>query len=189
MTDDSAHFQSIPWVAQLLRDDSFVTTPFRSRIVKSSTEDSLYSTTINSPSTISATLTQYRRAPPSRKPLSPSAIPTDELRIFVTLGSDLNGYPGVLHGGMVATLLDEAMGYILSLNITTGEFGQVGPVTAYLNIKFVRPVITPGTVVVSGKIAEVKDNKKWKINGDIRDKDGTVLAEAECLYIQTRSKL
>ncbi|KAL2822823.1 HotDog domain-containing protein [Aspergillus cavernicola] len=195
--EPSSHFQSIPWVSHLLNDPLFTTIPIPSRITKSSTEDSFFSTTLNSASTIAACLMQYRRpsspSPSTKTPSSPNAIPTTELRIFCTLGAALNGYPGVLHGGMVATLLDEAMGLILSLKLGGGEPGQEGPVTAYLNTRFVRPVVTPGTVVVSGRIVEIKGDRKWKIVGDIRDGEGDgdagVLAEAECLYILPRSKL
>ncbi|KAL4922425.1 hypothetical protein BDW62DRAFT_207707 [Aspergillus aurantiobrunneus] len=184
--NDTSHFESIPWVAQLLRDNDFITTPIPSRVFKPTTEDSFFSTTINSPSTISACLMQYRRPLPNSKPFSPKAIPTTELRKFCTLGTDLNGYPGVLHGGMVATLLDECMGLILSLSLFGAEPGMEGPVTAYLNMKFVGPVLTPGTVLVSGRIIEAKENRKWMIVGDIRDENGAVLAEAECLYILPR---
>ncbi|KAL2811479.1 hypothetical protein BJX63DRAFT_422323 [Aspergillus granulosus] len=176
MADDTAHFQSIPWVAALLRDPTFTTTPFPSRVFKSSTEDSFFATTINTPTTISACLTQYRTPPPNAKPFRPNAIPTNEIRTFATLGSDLNGWPGVLHGGMVATLLDECMGLILSYRLGGGESGQEGPFTAFLNIKFLRQVITPGTVVVSTRITE-EEIRKWKIEGDIRDGEGTNATE------------
>ncbi|KAL3470772.1 HotDog domain-containing protein [Aspergillus californicus] len=186
MAGNTPNFQSIPWVAALLRDNAFITTAIPSRTVKSTTEDSFFSTTLNSPSTISQCLLQYRHPSPSATRFSRNAIPTNEIRIFCTLGSDLNGYPGVLHGGMVATLLDECMGLILSLSLGGGEPGMEGPVTAYLNTRFIEPVSTPGTVMVSGRITEAKENRKWKIEGDIKDENGTVLAEADCLYILPR---
>jgi acyl-coenzyme A thioesterase PaaI-like protein len=186
MADDITHFRSIPWVSDLLNDPTFVTHPIPSRKIKASTEDSLFSTTLNSRSTISSCLLQYRISPANATPLYRNAIPTNEVRIFCTLGSDLNGYPGILHGGIVATLLDEFMGLILSMSRAGGEPGMEGPVTAYLNTRFVRPVMTPGTVVVSGRIVEAKEERKWKIVGNIKGEDGKVLAEAECLYILPR---
>ncbi|KAL5050660.1 hypothetical protein BDW71DRAFT_104576 [Aspergillus fruticulosus] len=186
MADDISHFQSIPWVSDLLADPSFKTHPIPSRTFKASTEDSLFSTTLNSRSTISSCLLQYRLPPANTTPLHRNAIPTNEVRIFCTLGSDLNGYPGILHGGIVATLLDEFMGLILSMSRGGGAPGMEGPVTAYLNTKFVRPVVTPGTVVVSGRIVEAKEERKWEIVGDIKGEDGKILAEAECLYILPR---
>ncbi|KAL4978779.1 hypothetical protein BDW66DRAFT_157980 [Aspergillus desertorum] len=172
MADDISHFQSIPWVSDLLADPSFRTHPIPSRTFKASTGDSLFSTTLNSRSTISSCLLQYLHPPPNITPLYRNGIPTNEVRIFCTLGSDLNGYPGVLHGGIVATLLDECMGLILITSRGDGKPDIKGPVTAYLNTRFVRPVVTPGTVVVSGRIVEAKEERKWQIKGDIKGEDG-----------------
>ncbi|KAI9370069.1 hypothetical protein BJX61DRAFT_535956 [Aspergillus egyptiacus] len=178
--DDTPHFQSIPWVADLLRDNNYITTPtIPSRTVKPSMEDSFFATTINTPSTISAFLMQYRRpspSPPTKKEgkEEKEETRTTETRLFCTLGPALNGYPGVLHGGVAASLLDEAMGLILSLSLGYGRPGTKGPVTAYLNTRFVRPVQTPGTVVVSARIVESVQGRKWKIVGEIRDSEGAV---------------
>ncbi|KAL4929031.1 PaaI family thioesterase [Aspergillus undulatus] len=186
MTDDTRHFTSIPWVSTLLTDKNYITTPAPSRLFKSTTEDSFYSTTLNTPGTISHCLAQYRRPPQDAVPYQPGAIPTSEIRIFCTLGSDLNGYPGILHGGMVSSLLDECMGLVLSFRLGGGMPGQEGPVTAYLSTKFKGPVRTPGVVVVSGWIVEMKENRKWLLKGNIRDHEGRILAEAECLYVLPR---
>ena len=112
-TNDPTPFQSIPWITTLLKDPTYKTLTIPSRTTKSSTEDSLFSKTINTPTTISACLSQYRPPPPASAPDQTQA---EELRLFFLLGSDLNGYPSILHGGIVAALLDEATGLLLSLN-------------------------------------------------------------------------
>lgn len=116
--------------------------------------------------------------------------------MFFLVGSDLNGYPGVLHGGIVATLLDEVTGLLLSLQGHVGDAStreakdaQPGPVTAYLNTKFIGPVPTPGAILVQARMIEVKENRKWRIEGQIRDGKGLVLAEAEALYVKPRAKI
>jgi acyl-coenzyme A thioesterase PaaI-like protein len=202
-TNDPNPFQSIPWISTLLEDTSFVTLTIPSRTNKSSTEDSLFSKTLNSETTLSACLSQYR-APRNTKskstPSSPQSTTTstlaEELRLFFILGSDLNGYPGILHGGIVAALLDEATGLLLSLNGHVGDASireakdaQPGPVTAYLNTKFLRPVPTPGAILVQARMIEVKEDRKWRIEGVIRDGEGVVLAQAEALYIRPRAKI
>ncbi|KAL4942589.1 hypothetical protein BDV06DRAFT_222028 [Aspergillus oleicola] len=201
--DDTPHFTSIPWVASLLHDRSFITVPisYRTKTRKLPNEDRLFSTTLNTPSTIAKHLAQYRIPPnlPQAQEETQTqiqdersnCIQTDEIRIFVTLGSDLDGYADVLHGGMVSTLLDETMGLILVLCLSGSGHGQTAgmerpPVTAYLNTRFLAPVITPGTFVVSGKVESVIEGRKWKIRGDIRDGEGRVLADAECLYVAPR---
>lgn len=56
--------------------------------------------------------------------------------LVVDVPSIFNGMPGILHGGIVASLLDEAMWY--------AAFGQgLVTVTASLEVRFVRPV-APG---------------------------------------------
>ncbi|KAL4953675.1 hypothetical protein BDW69DRAFT_205689 [Aspergillus filifer] len=207
-SDDTPHFTSIPWVSSLLRDTSFKTIPisYRTQSRKLPHEDRLFSTTLNTPGTIAHYLAQYRPKP-TANPVSQAQkekkvlderhiqIPTSEIRLFVTLGAELDGYADVLHGGMVSTLLDEVMGLILVLSLTGQEergsqtIGETkAPVTAYLNTRFLAPIGTPGTYVVGGRVERVVGGRKWEIKGDIRDGEGRVLADAECLYVSPRSR-
>lgn len=200
MDKDISHFQSIPWVAALLRDPAFANREFPSRIIKETTEDAFYARTLNSPGTISACLLQYRipelLSGSSGSDSGSSTSNVTELRSFFTLGSDMNGYPGTLHGGMVATLLDECTGLLLMVrgdvadNTTRPDSNLFSvPVTAYLNTKFRRPVPTPGTVVVYTKLIEATESKKWKIQADICDHKGRVLATGECLFVRVKAKI
>ncbi|BDD60782.1 hypothetical protein MPDQ_004684 [Monascus purpureus] len=190
--DEISLFQSIPWISNLLRDDSFETIATPSRQPKPTTEDSFFSNTLNSPTTISACLTQYRKP---QSPQSSSTANVEELRTFCTLGQDVNGYPGTLHGGVVAALLDETMGLLIMIR---GEGGDAStrdsnlsqtPVTAYLNIRFLRPIATPGTIVVSAQLKEAIEDRKWTIEAAIRDEKGRTLATGECLFVRIRSRL
>lgn len=192
-TNDPTPFQSIPWITTLLEDPTYKPFTIPSRTTKPSTEDSLFSKTLNTPTTLSACLGQYR--PPPHAP-APGQTQAEELRLFFLLGSDLNGYPGILHGGIVAALLDEATGLLLSLNGHVGDAStreakdaQPGPVTAYLNTRFLQPVVTPGAILVTARMVEDKESRKWRIEGVVRDGEGVVLAEAEALYIRPRAKI
>ncbi|KAJ5491198.1 hypothetical protein N7539_002765 [Penicillium diatomitis] len=209
-TDDPTVFNSIPWVSALLHDKSFVTYTIPSRTVKPSTEDNLFSKTLNTSTTFSACLSQYRRpsglgTEPSTTDFEPNtdthpssspSSPITELRMFFMLGSDLNGYPGILHGGIAATLLDECTGLLLALNgqvgdaVTRQEPGsRPGPVTAYLNTRFLRPVPTPGVVMVQARMVEGEGDRKWRIEGRLVDGEGLALVEAEALYVRPRSRI
>ncbi|KAJ5166803.1 uncharacterized protein N7482_005584 [Penicillium canariense] len=201
-TDDPTPFQAIPWVSNLLKDESFITLSIPSRTPKSSTEDSLFSKTLNSSTTLSACLSQYRRPPhltPSKHAQSAhgtTPIGTEELRTFWIVGSDLNGYPGILHGGIAATLMDEVTGLLLTINGNVGDASlreakdaDPGPVTAYLNTNFLRPILTPGAILVQARMKEMKENRKWRIEAQICDSEGQVLATAEALFIKLRSKI
>lgn len=196
--DDIARYRSIPWVSRLLQDASFVTVPSTGRETKASTEDSLFTVTLKSDTTLSGYLVQYRR--PS---VLPNSISTDspgnieEIRMFLILGDDMNGYPGVLHGGIVATILDECLGLLLVLRnkykAATDDNIAHEPsqktVTAYLNTNFVRPVPTPGAIVIYANLEESKEQRKWKIKGRICDEADQILATADCLYVRSRSKI
>ncbi|CRG86902.1 hypothetical protein PISL3812_03915 [Talaromyces islandicus] len=197
MDADISHFQSIPWVSALLRDPAFANHAIPSRTVKESTEDAFYARTLNSPETIKACLMQYRIPESSSSPSGSSGTSNvQELRTFFTLGSDMNGYPGTLHGGMIATLVDECTGLLLMMrgdvaDDTTRSDNNLSsvPVTAYLNTKFRRPVPTPGTIVVYTKLLEVSGSNKWKIQADLQDHKGRVLASGESLFVRTKAKI
>lgn len=61
--------------------------------------------------------------------------------------------------------------------------------TAYLNTTFLRPVPTPGAIVVQARMIEVKEDRKWRVEGVIRDGEGVALAQAETLHIKPRAKI
>src|ERR1700722_2511562 len=52
----------------------------------------------------------------------------DEAVLRTTLGPAFEGAPGRAHGGTVAALIDEVMGFVLSINATTAYTGRL-PVT------------------------------------------------------------
>jgi uncharacterized protein (TIGR00369 family) len=100
----------------------------------------------------------------------------------------LNGYPRVCHGGIVATILDEVLSILVS--VCRRAQGQHGDnVTAYLNVTYVKPVPTPGVLLVKGKIHKIERRKNFA-NGEIVNEQGVVLAKAEGLFVSVhREKL
>lgn len=66
------------------------------------------------------------------------------------LGSDYESFPGILHGGVVTTILDESMGRAV--------FWSLGApaVTVGLRVRFVSPVEASKIYVVRGKVLEPK---------------------------------
>ncbi len=181
MTDhDQDYFLSIPWCAKLLQQGSdFLITPAVSRQSKESTEDALFAETLKTDDTIRACLSFYRRPPPG-------ATQIDEVHTLLGLSYGVNGHPNVCHGGIVAVIMDEAMGILLTVNKKLENATIKGAlVTAYLNITYLKPVVTPQAVLVTAKLREVKGQKHY-IEGSVQDGCGTVLAEAEALWIEAR---
>lgn len=107
----------------------------------------------------------------------------------MTLGYRLNGFANVVHGGIVVTIIDEAMGFFVGQNIERGAFLSMGDVmTADLRVRFLRPVATPQTVCISVRFREVK-GRKYFVEADLKDGEGTVLAKGEALWIAAKSAL
>lgn len=86
------------------------------------------------------------------------------------------GYPGHMHGGLVATLLDEAMGWCIA-------FRGAWAVTGKMNVRFREPVPLLKTVTVSALIE--RDRRRWLVvKAEVRTPEGKVLAEADALFMR-----
>ena len=87
------------------------------------------------------------------------------------------GYDGLLHGGVVTALLDEAMGWAI---FHQGVWG----VTAKLTVTFRRPVPTGEELVVVGEIARDR-GRLIETHGTVAlAGDGAVLAEADATFLR-----
>jgi acyl-coenzyme A thioesterase PaaI-like protein len=188
--DDLTFFQSSPWCASLINDPSYVTIPTSSRESKESTEDALFGDILKTDKTISACLSLYK------KPAASTAS-IEEVTTLLSLESGLNGYRHVCHGGIVATILDEVMGILLSVNkdreaeiarATGKSVEEMAEVTAELTVKYLKPVSTPQTVRVKVSFSRTEGRKFW-MEGTIEDKSGTVLARGEALFIRIRKSV
>ncbi|TVY84826.1 Verlamelin biosynthesis protein B [Lachnellula suecica] len=177
---DYLHFQSIPWCSPLLKDPAFVVTPTFSRQPKVSTEDSLIAETFQTSKTIPFCLSLYR-APAS------GTTWISEVVTLMSLGTGLNGGPALLHGGVIATLMDDVIGTLLTVNKDANAMPiSSTTVTASLNVSYLRSVPTPGTVLVVARCREV-NGRKYQMEAEVRDGKGTVLAKADSLWIGPRS--
>lgn len=87
------------------------------------------------------------------------------------------GYHGMLHGGIVATIVDEAMSWA----ITAG--GDLG-VTARMSTTFRRPVPLDRTVRVLAWVT-ARRGRTFDARAELRDRElGTLLAEAEGRFVR-----
>src|ERR1700720_1686870 len=85
------------------------------------------------------------------------------------LGQAYQGGGGMAHGGIIATLLDEAMGKVC-------RFREVRAVTAELTVQYLKPVKVDEEIVVEGYEAEAKGRNLYLV-GEIRNGAGEVLAK------------
>ena len=99
-----------------------------------------------------------------------------EVRAELTLPVHYEGYPGVVHGGIIAAILDE----------TGGRAHMNDPnhfmVTAQLNVRYRAPVPTETPLVAYGKAGE-KRGRVSKSHAELRNFEGEVLADAELVLV------
>lgn len=101
------------------------------------------------------------------------------------LGSDVSGHPGIVHGGLLATLLDEGLARCCFPALPNG----VG-VTANLNIDYRRPAMAGNYAVLRAETTKVEGRKAW-VEGRIETlpedgKEPKVLVEAKALFIEPK---
>ena len=87
----------------------------------------------------------------------------------------LGGGPGVAHGGILATFLDELMGHAA---IAHG----IGAVTATFEIRYLRPMPIGSVLRGEAWLARREGRKLW-IEAEGRDGSGQVRLEARALYM------
>ena len=102
------------------------------------------------------------------------------------LGAALCGHPGVVHGGMLATLLDEG----LARCCFPGMPNKVA-VTASLKVDYRKPCMAQQYVVLKAKTTKFEGRKAW-VTGRLETlpldgSQGQLLAEAEALFIEPRN--
>ena len=91
------------------------------------------------------------------------------------LGERYQGGGGMGHGGIIATLLDEAMGKVC-------RFREVRAVTAELAIQYLKPVKVDEEIVVEGFETDVKGRNLF-LAGEIRNNAGEVLARGTGRFV------
>ena len=88
------------------------------------------------------------------------------------------GYPGIVHGGILATMLDE----VTSRTVFRGDNPRL-VVTAQLSVRYRKPVPVETPIKLIGQIVEDK-GKVIKVTGKISDTAGTTLAEADAVLVE-----
>ena len=86
------------------------------------------------------------------------------------------GWHGILHGGIVSTLLDEALAHAAGGAERGG--GGSGAVTAELTIRFKKPVKIGNHLVLSGRV-EKDQGRLVEAVSEITDETGAILASAK----------
>jgi uncharacterized protein (TIGR00369 family) len=91
------------------------------------------------------------------------------------LGEEYQGGSGFLHGGIIALLLDEAMG-------KATRFHSEHAVTADLRVEYKRPIRVNSEIVVEGFVTR-RDGRQLYHAGEIRNEAGDLLARGEGRFV------
>ena len=95
----------------------------------------------------------------------------DSYRTVFTPRLEHQGYDGIMHGGLISTLLDEVMArYIYAKGFHA--------VTARLDIRFRQPTPIGEQLTAIAKIAGKRGNM-YEVVGEIRLPDGTITAQGK----------
>lgn len=98
-----------------------------------------------------------------------------------TAGDQFEGYQGLLHGGLMAALLDEVMiKAVLVKNIIV--------LTAQMEIRFKKPVATGQKILLEGKITR-QSGRLYLTWGRATLTDGTIVAESSGKYLTAEDAL
>jgi len=87
------------------------------------------------------------------------------------------GYPGMVHGGNIVAMMDEAAG-----RAVTGDQPNRFTVTSQLTVKYRQPVPTNQLIKVTGRLLK-KRGKVSHAYGEIRNMEGELLAEADAVFV------
>jgi len=88
----------------------------------------------------------------------------------------LEGWMGVLHGGIQATLLDELGGWLVMIKLKTAG------VTSAMNVTYIKPVkVSKGELTVKGRLLSF-EGRIAKIACSLIDSEGTECAKADLSY-------
>ena len=91
------------------------------------------------------------------------------------LGSRYQGGGGMAHGGIIALLLDEAMGKVC-------RFREVRAVTAQLTVDYIKPIDVETEIVVEA-FEETQNGRNLFQVGEIRNAAGEVLARGKARFV------
>ena len=101
---------------------------------------------------------------------------TQRIRGNFRLGAEYQGAGGFIHGGIIAVVLDEAMGKV-------NRFAGIRAVTAELTIEYVRPVPVDEELVVEAHAVDHNGRSHYYV-GQIASRAGKILAKAKGRFVE-----
>ena len=105
---------------------------------------------------------------------------TQRIRGNFRLGADYQGGGGFIHGGIVALVLDEAMGKV-------NRFAGIRAVTAELTIEYIRPVPVDEELVIEAHAVDHNGRSHYYV-GQIANRAGKILARGKGRFVEINAE-
>jgi uncharacterized protein (TIGR00369 family) len=96
-----------------------------------------------------------------------------------TVADTFEGPPGFLHGGVIATLLDEAMSKAVRAR-------GLSAMTRQMEVEYLRPVPSATPIRIEGHVVRSEGRKHWA-EARILNAKGTALATGKGLFVEVRA--
>jgi uncharacterized protein (TIGR00369 family) len=99
---------------------------------------------------------------------------------LAAIADTYEGPPGYVHGGIIATLLDETMSKAVR------SHGLVA-MTRHMEVEYLRPVRSKAAIRMEGRVTRSEGRKHWT-EAKILDDAGEVLAQGKGLFIEVQPR-
>ncbi|CAF9923901.1 MAG: hypothetical protein GOMPHAMPRED_003481 [Gomphillus americanus] len=180
---------AVDWCAKLINDPNYRVALIQSPVGKLPI-DGLMERTLNTEETIRAALCLYKVRDEQ----------IHETLVLYDIGRGMGGLPGVAHGGIVATLLDQACGiFIASLHSPATDpllqavdkdccasiWPNMSTATLRLDVTYLKFVKIPSVIAIRSHLKERRD-RKILVENQMEDEDQNVLARADGTFIMRR---
>ncbi|KAH7150398.1 HotDog domain-containing protein [Dactylonectria estremocensis] len=184
-----AFFKSIPWTAARLSAPGAIAfvPPCRNPITD--VHDQFFGRTLANDRSLTHMLCVFRTES-TEAALDPAQTVT-QMETLICTGDGVSGFPNVVHGGVVASLLDESMGAFFDLNITLGKSAsafQASNVTGKLDVSYLKPAPTNSVLRITVK-AEEMNGRKTKFHCELKDENDLVVAKCSSLWVTVKPSL
>ena len=176
-TETMEYFSQFQTLSPILDSTNYEIVPVWARIQKPGGEDGFFANTLGNESTIPHCIMLRLKAPtplPERYQGSSGGArsagesapqPPDTIMILELSRPGVCSHPSTAHGGVVSTILDEAMSHTLLSHFPTEpatvDNTRMTLFTSKLEIAFKRPVRVPGVLIVKGWCVETNGRKYW----------------------------
>jgi acyl-coenzyme A thioesterase PaaI-like protein len=102
----------------------------------------------------------------------------DEVVAEHTFADRHSGAPGIAHGGAVATVVDDLLGFLLYV-------ARIAGVTRHLEVEYLKPVLTGVPYVVRARVDSLEGRKLW-VSCAATAPGGDITFTAKALFLQVR---